>query len=51
MSEMDLITLVEQVVEQIRKDLEDGDTTSIEEMLMHTPVEYLKGYLPEGSEN
>lgn len=51
MNEMDLITLVELVVEQIRKDLDDGDTTSIEEMLMHMPVEYLEGFLPEADRN
>lgn len=47
MSEMDLITLIELVVKQIRYDLDNGDTTAIEEMLTHMPVEYLKGFLPQ----
>jgi len=45
--EMELDKLIELVVKQIRKDLADGDTTAIEEMLTHTPVEYLKGFLPQ----
>ena len=44
---MDLNKLVELVVKQIRYDLDNGDTTAIEEMLTHTPVEYLKGFLPQ----
>jgi hypothetical protein len=39
--------LLDQVLEQIQKDVADGDLTAIEEMLRHTPVVALECYLPE----
>lgn len=39
--------LIDQVIEKIKKDIEDGDVTAIDELLKFVPIEYLKGYLPE----
>jgi len=43
--------LIDQVLQQISLDIAEGDVTAIEEMLMHLPVEILKGYLPEEKKN
>ena len=42
--------LIDQVIEQIKTDVEDQDMTAIEELLRFVPTEYLLGYLSEGAE-
>jgi|TARA_B100000085_G_scaffold149872_1_gene136253 hypothetical protein len=44
------MNIIDKVIEQIRKDLEFGDTTALEELLKFTPEENLKGFLPEEEE-
>ena len=39
--------LVDEVIEQIKKDIRDGDLTVLDELLKFIPVEYLRGSLPE----
>ena len=39
--------LVEAVIEQIKHDLEGGDTTALTELLMSCPRQNLESYLPE----
>lgn len=39
--------LMDQVLEQIRKDVEAGDFSAIHEMLMELKTETLLAYLPE----
>jgi hypothetical protein len=39
--------LINAVLEQIRRDVNNGDMTSIEELLRYTPDVALLGYLPE----
>lgn len=39
--------LIDKCLEQIKKDIESGDLTAIDEMLMFLPIRYLKGYLPQ----
>ena len=39
--------LIDQVLEQIQKDVLDGDLTAIEELLSCVPYSQLCGYLPE----
>ena len=39
--------LINAVLAQIKKDIADGDMTSIEELLRHTPEVTLLAYLPE----
>jgi hypothetical protein len=39
--------LIDKVLQQMKKDVESGDVTSIEELLRHTPEVALTGYLPE----
>lgn len=39
--------LIDDVIEQIKKDIADGDVTAIDELLKFVPEKYLKGYLPE----
>lgn len=39
--------LIEAVIEQMKKDFEEGDVTAIYELLEFLPKKYLKGYLPE----
>ena len=41
--------LLDAVLEQIKKDVEDGDMTAIHEMLFNLPTKVLEGYLPEES--
>jgi hypothetical protein len=41
-------SVIDKVVAQIKIDLEDGDTTALEEMLCFLPIENLIAYLPEG---
>ena len=42
--------LIDQVIEQIKKDIGDGDWTAIVEMLNNLPTEILEAYLPEDIE-
>jgi len=46
---IDLYVVVGLVVEQIKKDIEAGDVTAIEELLLSAPIENLVGYLPENT--
>ena len=39
--------LIELVINQIRKDLEAGDVTAIDELLRYIPAPNLEAYLPE----
>lgn len=39
--------LIDLVLEQIKKDIDDGDLTALEELLGFIPEENLQGYLPE----
>jgi hypothetical protein len=43
----DLKIVIDLVIEQIRKDIEAGDVTAIEELLASAPMDSLVGYLPE----
>ena len=43
----ELTSLVERVIEQIKKDLANGDETAIEELLALTPQTLLEQFLPE----
>jgi hypothetical protein len=43
------MNLIDRVLEQIQKDIEDGDLTAIEELLTYVPYTYLTNYLPENS--
>ena len=48
-TEMDteLVYLINAVIDQIQKDVHDGDFTAIEEMLAFVPKDKLRGFLPE----
>ena len=39
--------LVDKVLKQIKKDIENGDVSAIDEMLLSVDEESLKAYLPE----
>lgn len=39
--------LIEEVVNQIKEDIENGDVEAVEELLSFCPVTNLIGYLPE----
>jgi hypothetical protein len=39
--------LVDKCIEEIKRDVANGDVTAIDELLMFLPAKYLKGYLPE----
>ena len=39
--------ITEMVLEQIARDVRDGDFTAIEELLQFVPLENLIGFLPE----
>lgn len=43
----DWINLREQVLEQIVKDVNDGDLTAIEELLVYCTEDAMRQYLPE----
>lgn len=43
----DWINLREQVLEQIVKDVQDGDLTAIEELLVYCTEDAMRQYLPE----
>ena len=39
--------LIDKVLAQIEKDVNEGDVTSLEELLSYCPKDKLEGYLPE----
>lgn len=39
--------LIDRVIDQIKKDIQEGDETAIVELLWSTPVKNLIAYLPE----
>ena len=39
--------LIDAVLTQIKKDIANGDMTSVEELLRHAPEVSLRAYLPE----
>ena len=39
--------LINSVLDQIQKDVHDGDLTAIEELLSFVPEDKLRGFLPE----
>jgi hypothetical protein len=43
--------ITEMVLEQIARDVRNGDFTAIEELLKDVPLKTLKGYLPEEMTN
>jgi hypothetical protein len=45
------MTVIDRVLDQIVKDVEQGDVTAIEELLKQVPTQVLKDYLPEGEHN
>jgi hypothetical protein len=47
----ELVDLIDTVLEQIVKDVQAGDLTAIEELLVYCPVDALKQYLPEEIQN
>ena len=53
MNDMDVefVQLIDTVLEQIVKDVQDGDLTAIQELLVYCPVDALKQYLPEEMTN
>ncbi len=53
MNDMDVefVQLIDRVLEQIVKDVQDGDLTAIQELLVYCPVDALKQYLPEEMTN
>ena len=40
--------LIEAVIKQIQEDIQRGDLTALEELLMFVPNTYLNGYLNKG---
>jgi hypothetical protein len=44
--EVEQTTLIDQVIEEIKKDVASGDLTAVEELLKFVPSENLKAYLP-----
>ena len=43
----DLQIVIDLVIEQIKKDIEAGDVTAIEELLASVPMDFLVAFLPE----
>lgn len=39
--------LIDKAVEQIKKDIEGGDLTALEELLQYVPINILQGFLSE----
>lgn len=46
---MELVELIDLVIKQIQDDVDAGDLTALEELLVYCPVDALKQYLPEES--
>lgn len=45
--DIELIDLIDAALDQIRKDVEAGDFSAIEELLAFVPKDVLKEFLPE----
>jgi hypothetical protein len=45
--DMELVNLIDAALDQIRKDVEAGDFSAIEELLAFVPKDKLKEFLPE----
>ena len=45
--DIELVDLIDAALDQIRKDVEAGDFTAIEELLAFVPKDKLKEFLPE----
>jgi cephalosporin hydroxylase len=45
--EIDEDELIDDVIEEMKKDIRGGDTTAIDELLKKIPKKYLLGYLPD----
>ena len=43
------IALIDAVLEQVIDDVQDGDLTALQELLVYCPVDALKQYLPEAT--
>ena len=43
------IALLDAVLEQVVDDVQDGDLTALQELLVYCPVDALKQYLPEAT--
>lgn len=43
------IALIDAVLEQVVDDVQDGDLTALQELLVYCPVDALKQYLPEAT--
>ena len=41
------IALIDAVLEQVVEDVQNGDFTALQELLVYCPVDALKQYLPE----
>ena len=41
------VALIDAVLEQVVDDVQDGDLTALQELLVYCPVDALKQYLPE----
>lgn len=39
--------LIDEVIEEIKRDISSGDLTALDELLKAIPLSYLNGYLPE----
>lgn len=47
----ELVELIDRVLKQIQDDVDAGDLTALEELLVYCPIEALKQYLPEEIQN
>ena len=43
------VALIDAVLEQVVDDVQDGDLTALQELLVYCPVDALKQYLPEAT--
>jgi len=48
---MHMDKLIDQVINQVLRDVEYGDLTAIEELLRYVPRNNLEGYLDEGDDD
>lgn len=39
--------LIDRVLAQVQKDIDNGDLTALEELLQYVPIDVLQGYLSE----
>ena len=47
---VDMMDLIDKVIYQIQRDVENGDFDAVIELLSFLPADKLQGYLPEGEE-